>query len=305
MPQPCRFLVLSSLFLIAATFAYSGDLNRQLHDQYVNKTLVLRGFYSGDRLRYDSSGSLVSGNPSGDWTSDGFVRITDIGVKGQEIRIKAQRMSTLSLNKTFSLRVAENEVVRPGENKAIVVEIAADLGTRHPSADQADAAMAKLFLSAKDDFARLVPDYWKPCVLAGLAGKDENCHFTSEILGIPGVRASEDDPSGIAAAITDQKPSAARRFLVAKGISPPRVTLHKEPEFSELARRMKYQGTGVLGLTVNPEGVPTKVFVLTPLGCGLDAQAVRAVEGWRFKPAEKDGQPVAVEIAVEVDFRLY
>jgi periplasmic protein TonB len=68
---------------------------------------------------------------------------------------------------------------------------------------------------------------------------------------------------------------------------------------------MKYQGTGVLGLTVNQEGVPTKVYVLTPLGCGLDAQAVRAVEGWRFKPAEKDGQPVSVEIAVEVDFHLY
>jgi hypothetical protein len=32
---------------------------------------------------------------------------------------------------------------------------------------------------------------------------------------------------------------------------------------------------------------------------------VRAVEGWRFKPAEKDGQPVSVEIAVEVDFHLY
>lgn len=304
MPHP-RGLLLLCLFLLAATFAYGDDLNRQLHDNYVNKTLVLRGFYSGDHLRYDPSGSLVSGNPSGDWTSDGFVLITDIGVKRHELRIKARRVSAVSLNKTFSLRIAENEVVRPGESKAIVVEIALDLGSRHPSADQADAAVAKLFLSANDDLASLVPDYWKPCVPAGLAGKDENCHFSPEVLAVPGLSVVEKDASATVNAPTGQK-LPPQLFRVGKdGISPPKLTLHKEPDFSDLARRMKYQGIGTLGLTVNQQGIPTHVHILNPLGCGLDAQAVRAVEGWRFQPAEKDGQPVAVEIAVEVAFRLY
>ncbi len=302
MPRPRRFLALSALFLVALTFARADDLNRELRDHYANRKLLLRNFYSGEHLRYDSSGSMVDSNSSGDWTSDGFVLITDINVKGHEMRIKATRLSAVSLNRIFSLRIAEDETARARGDKTIAVEIAADLGSPDPSADQAEAAMAKIFLSEKDDFASLIPDYWKPCVTAGLAGNDENCQFASDILGIPGVRASERDAG--TAAVTDQKASA-RRFFVAKGTSPPRVTLHKEPEFSQLARRMKYQGTGVLGLTVNQEGVPPKIYVLTPLGCGLDAQAVRAVEGWRFTPAEKDGQPVAVEIAVEVDFHLY
>ena len=304
MPQPRGFLLLS-LFLLTAIFAYPDDLNRQLQDGYVNKTLVLRGFYSGAHLRFDSSGFLVGGNPSGDWTSDGFVLITHIDVKGHEIRIKARRMSALSLNKTFSLRIAENENVRPGENKAIMVEIAADLGTRRPSADQAGAALAKIFLSDTDDFVSFIPDYWKPCVPAGLAGKDENCHFAPEMLDIRGMRIPEHEASAVANTTAEHKPPAIQRFRLAKDITPPKLTLHKEPEFSELARRMKYQGTGVLGLTVNQDGLPAKIHVLNPLGCGLDAQAVQAVEGWRFKPAEKDGQPVAVEIAVEVDFHLY
>jgi TPR repeat protein len=38
---------------------------------------------------------------------------------------------------------------------------------------------------------------------------------------------------------------------------------------------------------------------------GLDEKAVEAVRSWRFSPALKDGKPVAVEIAVEVDFHLY
>jgi hypothetical protein len=41
------------------------------------------------------------------------------------------------------------------------------------------------------------------------------------------------------------------------------------------------------------------------LVASMDANAVHAVEGWKFKPAEKDGQPVAVVIAVEIDFRRY
>jgi hypothetical protein len=38
---------------------------------------------------------------------------------------------------------------------------------------------------------------------------------------------------------------------------------------------------------------------------GLDTQALLAVASWRFKPAIKDGHPVAVIINVEVNFKLY
>jgi protein TonB len=38
---------------------------------------------------------------------------------------------------------------------------------------------------------------------------------------------------------------------------------------------------------------------------GLDEKALDAVRTWRFLPATLDGQPVAAQIAVEVDFRLY
>src|SRR5215472_9421291 len=143
-----RFLLLSPL-VVLASFAVAGNRDLPVFDHYVNKTRVLRGFYSGEHLRYDSSGSLVSGNPSGDWTSDGFLLITDIGIEGHELRIRARRVSVVSPNKTFILRVAENEVVRPNMDKAIVAEIAVDMGTESPSPDQVDAALAKIFLSDK------------------------------------------------------------------------------------------------------------------------------------------------------------
>jgi TPR repeat protein len=38
---------------------------------------------------------------------------------------------------------------------------------------------------------------------------------------------------------------------------------------------------------------------------GLDDKAMEAVRQWRFKPAMKDGEPVAVQINVETSFHLY
>jgi protein TonB len=52
------------------------------------------------------------------------------------------------------------------------------------------------------------------------------------------------------------------------------------------------------------DGVPQDVKVLRGLGLGLDEKAVEAVQGWRFKPATRGGEPVAVTAQVEVNFQI-
>jgi len=78
-----------------------------------------------------------------------------------------------------------------------------------------------------------------------------------------------------------------------------------DPEYSEEARKSKYQGVVVLWLIVGPDGRPRDMKVLRALGMGLDQKAIEAVRQWKFEPAMKDGKPVAVQINVEVNFRLY
>jgi len=56
---------------------------------------------------------------------------------------------------------------------------------------------------------------------------------------------------------------------------------------------------------VGADGIPRDIRIAKPAGMGLDEQAVKAVQRWRFDPAKKDGNPVAVQINVEVNFRLY
>jgi TonB family protein len=94
-------------------------------------------------------------------------------------------------------------------------------------------------------------------------------------------------------------------FRVGAGVSPPRPIYQPEPEFSEEARKAKYQGICTLALVVGADGRPSNIHVQSSLGMGLDEKAIEAVKNWRFEPAMKDGHPVAVAIAVEVDFHLY
>jgi TonB family protein len=94
-------------------------------------------------------------------------------------------------------------------------------------------------------------------------------------------------------------------YKVGHGVKPPRGTYMPDPEYSEPARRIGYQGTCVLELVVDAEGMPGSIKVTRPIGMGLDEKALEAVRRWRFSPATKDGSPVAVHINVEVSFRLY
>jgi TonB family protein len=94
-------------------------------------------------------------------------------------------------------------------------------------------------------------------------------------------------------------------FRVGGGVSAPRALQTPDPEYSEEARKAKYQGTVVLWLIVDPSGRPQNVKVARSLGMGLDQKAIEAVRQWKFEPAMKDGRPVAVQINVEVNFRLY
>jgi TonB family protein len=94
-------------------------------------------------------------------------------------------------------------------------------------------------------------------------------------------------------------------FKVGGGVSAPRALQTPEPEYSEEARKAKYQGVVVLWLIVDPNGNPQQVRVARSLGMGLDQKAMEAVRHWKFEPAMKDGHAVAVQINVEVNFRLY
>jgi len=94
-------------------------------------------------------------------------------------------------------------------------------------------------------------------------------------------------------------------YTVGGGVTAPRAIYTPEPEFSEEARKTKYQGTVVLRLIVGSDGKPHDIRIIQSLGMGLDEKAIEALRLWRFEPGRKAGVAVAVLVNIEVSFHLY
>ena len=93
-------------------------------------------------------------------------------------------------------------------------------------------------------------------------------------------------------------------YRVGGGVTAPTLVFKVEPEYSEEARKAKFQGVVTLYLEVNERGMPQNPRVIRALGLGLDEKAIEAVMKWRFHPGLKDGKPVTTQAQVEVNFRL-
>ena len=93
-------------------------------------------------------------------------------------------------------------------------------------------------------------------------------------------------------------------YRIGGGVSDPVPIFKPEPEYSEEARKAKFQGAVMLSIVIDADGKTRDVRVIRTLGLGLDEKAIEAVLKWRFKPSLKDGHAVAVSANVEVNFRL-
>lgn len=93
-------------------------------------------------------------------------------------------------------------------------------------------------------------------------------------------------------------------YKIGGGVSAPVPIFKPEPEYSEEARKAKFQGTVMLFIVVDEKGNPRDLRVVRPLGLGLDQKAIEAVQRWKFRPGMKDGHAVPVQATIEVNFRL-
>ncbi len=92
---------------------------------------------------------------------------------------------------------------------------------------------------------------------------------------------------------------------VGGGVAAPKVLFAPDPEFSEEARKAKFSGNVEVYLIVDEKGNPTRIRVARGVGMGLDEKAIEAVRQYKFKPATKDGKPVAVDLYIDVNFQIF
>ena len=119
-------------------------------------------------------------------------------------------------------------------------------------------------------------------------------------LGLAAVSPAQREPSrGETPAADSDEPVVE----LGPGITPPRVIHQVSPDFDSGARGFRVTGVVLIGLVVSSRGMPREVHVVRSLDKELDQSAVEAVRQWRFEPAKKAANPVAVRLTVEIRFQ--
>jgi len=106
-------------------------------------------------------------------------------------------------------------------------------------------------------------------------------------------------------ALQSSQDNAPHPKWVGDGVTAPVPLVNPTAEYSEEALKANYQGTCLVYVIVDAQGMPQNPRVVRGLGMGLDQKAIEAVNKYKFKPAMKNGEPVPVGITVEVIFQLF
>ncbi len=280
-------LVLVLTMMVSLTpFARAGDdIGEQLKSDYLGKVLTLRHFYQGDHLSFQSDGPLIGFADVGPWTLDGQIEVQEIALGDRSLKIRARRICLVLDSKTKSSRdvldmLAESNAKDrdrlEGLFRAKEVDIEIALRSDRPDSKEISSAMNAVFLTPEESIRDFAPDFWND-YFDQIEGRPRTVHHTTEPV----------------------------YFVKPPEVSVPRATYTPNPEFSAEARQAKYSGTMTVSLIADASGDAKDIQIVSPLGLGLDEQAVASVRTWKFDPAKKDGKPVSVRIAVEVDFHLY
>lgn len=111
----------------------------------------------------------------------------------------------------------------------------------------------------------------------------------------PGHRKAEAGHAGRSKGEADHKEGEA---------SAPTKLSESPPQYTEIARWARIEGTVIVQAIIDEQGDVTDVVVLRGLPMGLTESSVRAIEQWKFAPATLDGEPVTVCYNLTVNFTL-
>ena len=100
--------------------------------------------------------------------------------------------------------------------------------------------------------------------------------------------------------------AAQEVYRVGKDVSAPVPIKQVKPDYTAEAKQRRIEGMVQLDVVIKADGTVADVKVARSLDdvWGLDKQAVNAAKEWTFKPAQKDGKAVAVQVAVQMTFTL-
>jgi TonB family protein len=263
-----------------------------------NKTLLLRGKYVEKDLSFDAMGNVTGTATPGPFSASA-IHIEKIRLKNATLDIEGRRGVLIDTGISDPVLSSDIRfVLTPAKVRITIVGDAA-----HPEG---------LPLLAHKIFAASIDD--------ALAGKTEEARkaelFTLACLHAP-AQSTPVLPAPSTVTLSPAEMNALKPIsntgagtIIASprantsNVTAPRIISSEFPEFTDEAKKKLISGICVLGLIVDQTGFPIRIHIVRSLDPGLDQNAIAAVSQYRFKPALHQGQPVPVEVNIEVNFGI-
>jgi TonB family protein len=262
----------------------AADSSKSVAHDLKGKTVYLRGMYAENDLNFDARGNPTTPATPGPF-SISAIRVDETHLAGTTLEIEGRRIVLINAGTT--------DPPQPGDIRFVPtapVHIVITGDPAHP--ESLASAVSKVLALSLDD---------------ALAGKTEEQRkaelFTLALLPPPNQPSPPPDSE-----IPDPaNPGSPIRVYKAgePGMTNPRAIYSVNPEFTDNARKKKINGSCILELIVDTNGFPIRVRMIRSIDPGLNENAIAAVSQYRFSPALIDGNPVPVEVKMEVTFRIY
>jgi TonB family protein len=267
-------VLLSSLLLSFAHGARAQTSEADLNHRLVGKPLYIRGFWGDDTLHFDSIGQLIGRSDRIPFTLSG------IDIEGSHLERDALILDGYRVGLKFKDNRSTRIKLKLGPHAPLGDEQVRIIIDR-PANGDFKLALDRVFAEDLSDADLVFPTYWQRYVHENLFPPD----------------------SPTSQATVEEQPAAPKR--IGGAVKPPKLLKSVEPQFSQAAKNLKEGGNVMVNVYLGEDGKPYHFSIVRPAGLGLDEQALAAVRRYTFKPATENGRPIAVELNIEVAFRVF
>jgi TonB family protein len=280
--------------------------------QFEDKTLILRHPLQADFQRYDADGKVLKGGgKEGSWAVLSGILIDRVTVAPDKLHVEGHRIFFLFPKQKLVLfeftrrKAFKGPPFSPSLNVEIILDKPVD------SAEQALTVLSRVFALKTDDFLESLPDFWHAYLVDHHFSYDASQKKEAEDRWREEVDTKNKPVQNVQSEPTKDSNDADFHERVVypigtdSGVKAPKPKYTPEPAFSEIARYEEFQGIAVVNVIVGSDGKVHRVRLVRPLGMGLDENAQSTLQTWRFQPATRNGQPVAVEMNIEIAFDLF
>jgi hypothetical protein len=298
-----RFLAVSICFILSAASVpawANPNLEDELSQIFVGHSFTIRNFYRGAHLRYGSDGQLLEKAEPGYWSRDGMVEFSSVKISRDNRLIMQGRRTCILLDQ----HEGEFSNVATGDH----IEIELQLKQDQLNLQTALPLLQRVLLNSHDHLADLVPGYWTNCLSRKVDRRDKHSSWECAVADKQAV------PDFEGKKITWDLPppdnsihNGTRRYLIQHrvaylseaGVKDPTLVVAPDPLFAWEQNRIHLGAmTLVLAFTVGVDGRAQDIFIISPIGMGIDDEAVKVLTGWQFIPATLESKPHPVHARV-------